>query len=922
MLHHLKPTGQSRILTVPIALLFGLPLVLIARASSAQTGQFVATPNSLATTIVPPPAANTTQFSPSSIRFGPNGQLYAWDGSSIYEQTGGYNTGAFNTIGSITSGGAATPFDSDPGPINFSQNGQNIIVSEGAGGYDSTLPAVDSNGLLFTIPIAGGTTIAPVGAVQNTFDLIPVPAGSKTTGSSPSKFFVDLGNADFTGSEVDLFNAVTGSDVPFITGIPGASSSLAISGTNWSNYTLYAGVGYGANQGQIEAFSVRALFQAVKSGTPLNWSAGVQVNPPDGNNSGSGMFVDSRGYIFTGGPYGVEVIGPSSGPYTYGIPYDTQGDLMSSASVTYNSITNQFAVQGYTFSFAPLQQTIVYSASQFGVAATNLLSWTGTNSGGGMNHSWDTTTNSTNWASNSPTVSYADGDTVIFGDTNPYNGAPVCNSQGIASVTIAPGGVQPVAVMFTNSGAANGGIDYTISGGPIGGAATLELYGNGTVGGKVTLMGPNTFTGPVVVAAGVLNVQNSAALGNSSGVSVIAGALLQLQQSTGGPVTFGLTATGSNSIPLNLYGTGLTANAGELNSISGNNSYGGAINVGSGGGQIVSSSTASGDQLTLSGGVDVATASTLAVAGPGATTITRAGLTLGNSSAIQISSGTLTISLATGTGTVSLGGGTTATVAAGATLQLAGTLSAFSDPASGNRVNIVNNGSTAIGGSLTVASGNQTVGTISGTGDTVVASAASLTADQILQNTLTIGAGATVTIRPSGSGISTTETAASDAITTADASRNEDSIGDPIAAIQAAIESGTISSTTGHALENRIAAAERLAATDPGLDASLLENRVLAAVSLSNRPSSLWSSSDPSPWIESNSELLALDSSTFASSNGADPQIANAAFAPAASFGGEPAGVPEPSTLLLAALGAFGVAIAARTRTGRAIVGG
>ena len=170
--------------------------------------------------------------------------------------------------------------------------------------------------------------------------------------------------------------------------------------------------------------------------------------------------------------------------------------------------------------------------------------------------------------------------------------------------------------MFTNSGAANGGVDYTITGGPIGGAATIELYGNGTVGGIVNLTSPNTFTGPVVVAAGVLNLQNAAALGNSSGVSVIAGASLELQQSTGGPLTFGLTASGANSIPLNLYGTGLTANAGELNSVAGNNIYRGAINVGSGGGQVVSSSITIGDRLTLSGGVNISPGATLAVAGP------------------------------------------------------------------------------------------------------------------------------------------------------------------------------------------------------------------------------------------------------------------------------------------------------------------
>ncbi len=665
------------------AALFGfLPAMLLLVAPRSASAQITPTPNALATiSNLPLPAANTTGFAPSSMRFGPNGQLYAWDGTTIWEQAGSYNAGSFNAIGSITAPPSTTsPFDADPGPINFSSDGQSIIVSEGAGGFDSTLPAVDSNGLLFAIPVVGGTTISPAGTVPNTFDLIPVPPKSPTTGStttvSPQKYFVDIGTPGIN-SEVDLFNSSTGADMPIITGIPGASTSLAVIGTNSTNYTLYVGVGYGDQQGQIEAFNVHALFQALKSGTPLSWSGGTIVNPADGNNSGLGIFVDPRGYIFAGGPNGVEVIvGSGNAPFNYSIPYTADGGgLLSYVSVSYNSITNQFTTEGYdsTSSF-PIPQTNIYSASQFGVAATNLLNWTGTNMNGTTtNNSWDTSGNSSNWAANEPggvsnytASTYTDGDTVTFGDTNPISpsGALVPNVNGKVLVNIAAGGVQPAAVMFINSGAANGGVDYTITGGPIGGAATIELYGNGAVGGIVTLTSPNTFTGPVVIAAGVLNLQNAAALGNSSGVSVIAGASLELQQSTGGPLTFGLTASGAKSIPLNLYGAGLTANAGELNSIAGNNIYSGAINVGSGGGQIVSSSTASGDQLTLSGGVTISPGATLAVAGPGATTIAGPGLSLGNSSAILVNSGTLQFNFSAGAA-VSLGNGTTTTIAAG-----------------------------------------------------------------------------------------------------------------------------------------------------------------------------------------------------------------------------------------------------------------
>ena len=115
-----------------------------------------------------------------------------------------------------------------------------------------------------------------------------------------------------------------------------------------------------------------------------------------------------------------------------------------------------------------------------------------------------------------------------------------------------------------------------------------------------------------------------------------------------------------------------------------------------------------------------------------------------------------------------------------------------------------------------------------------------------------------------------------------------DSSSDPFTAIQAAIASGAISSTTGQVLENRIAAIERLAATDPGLDANLLESRVLAVLHASSSPMA-----DSSPTADGGSSLLALDSSAIGSGSASS---AGAVFAPGASFSGSPAAVPEPST--------------------------
>ena len=274
-------------------------------------------------------------------------------------------------------------------------------------------------------------------------------------------------------------------------------------------------------------------------------------------------------------------------------------------------------------------------------------------------------------------------------------------------------------------------------------------------------------------------------------------------------------------------------------------------------------------------------------------------------------------------------GSTSISVSPGATLLLAGSTAAL--PSTANITN--GTGSGAHGNFVLTGTARQTVGVISGTsysvpdsnsvqataysGNTTVGdgtNAANLTATQILQNSLTINAGSTVTIAPSDSpgGPAAAPAASSSSIAAASGDSSEsDSSGssDPFTAIQAAVASGAISSTTGQVLENRIAAIERLAATDPGLDASLLEDRVLAVL-----PSSLLPAAADSSPTEVGSSLLAMDSSALA---GGSSGSASAAFS-SAGFAGSPAAVPEPSTLVLIACAAAG---AARIRAAAQAVG-
>ena len=313
-----------------------------------------------------------------------------------------------------------------------------------------------------------------------------------------------------------------------------------------------------------------------------------------------------------------------------------------------------------------------------------------------------------------------------------------------------------------------------------------------------------------------LNVQNPLTINNLSETPGAAGAA-QIDIASYASLTVNQTAPGSfaGTVAVNSYGS-LTMQGSSTLAISGKPTF------------YANSS------LTVTSG-------TLSIT---------AAPTFGGSNSIAVNGGTLAFA---NNGAATVSGAVTVSVQSGGTLQLAGAASALANPDGSNAANITTQGSGNSGDGAFLLTGQttQTVGVISGqtlsnvpgattySGNTTVGdgtNAASLTAAQILQNSLTINANSTVTILPSGSGGtmtaspsgsaavagSSTDVASSDAASAG--------ISDPFTAIQQAIADGAISSTTGQILENRIAAIERLAATDPGLDVSLLESRVLSVL--------------------------------------------------------------------------------------------
>jgi hypothetical protein len=106
--------------------------------------------------------------------------------------------------------------------------------------------------------------------------------------------------------------------------------------------------------------------------------------------------------------------------------------------------------------------------------------------------------------------------------------------------------------------------------------------------------------------------------------------------------------------------------------------------------------------------------------------------TFNGGSSIHVNNGTLRFNITSGAATVSTG--VTASVSSGATLELAGSVSALANGP--NRVNVTNNSNSP---GILVSGTNQQVGNIDGSGTTQVNTGSDLTANHIVQSALIIG---------------------------------------------------------------------------------------------------------------------------------------------------------------------------------------
>lgn len=284
--------------------------ILIASGVQAAT-----LPASSTSVTLPSPSANS--FNIATV-FGPSdGLLYVWNGAQVLKQNA-IDSASFTSIGNVGSGSA------DAGPLVFSRDASRLLLGNGAGGI---LGGANS-GLIFGIPTAGGSSAASIADVEFHSTFLAAPLGV-----SNDKFFVNSGNVSFTASGVSVLDQLSGTNVPVIENIPGASTSMAVGGGR-----LYVGVGFGPSRGELRSFAISSLDTAYTNTSPIDWTSGQVFNSLD-NNSGAGMFFDARGFLFVGGPDGVTVFDTSGNSRLY----DNQGFT----SVDYDPTQDRFLVTGF-----------------------------------------------------------------------------------------------------------------------------------------------------------------------------------------------------------------------------------------------------------------------------------------------------------------------------------------------------------------------------------------------------------------------------------------------------------------------------------------------------------------------------------------------------------------------------------------------
>jgi autotransporter-associated beta strand protein len=714
---------------------------------------------------------------------------------------GGQTVGAEPlTISGAGVGGNGALVNSSGSPATFAGNINNQSFTVGGTGDINLSGAITIN---FDLTKIGAGTLTLSGTTDNTVLGLRVNAGTvvlaKTSSHSPHVHAVELGvvvnggTAQLGGTGGDQIY-----DVATVTVTSGAFD------TNGRNETIAAlnlqGTGI-SGDGALVSSSAGFSSLVVTDGTVLTGDTTIGVpsdvstlfltNVVSGNfgltKVGGGYLILNGANTFSGG------LTVRNG--TLEIPTindaGTSGPLGNNTSVTLGSSGN-FGTLNYFGGTASSNMPFVLAAGgtgqiqNAGAVGTN-LTLNGTISGSG------------NLALNG-----ANANTVTLNGANTYTGVTTVYAGTLALGNAAALGTTAGGTTVINgatldlNGQSVGAEPLTISGVGVGGngalvnsSATLATFAGNitnqtfTAGGKINLTGAvtgaaaltKTEAGTLLILSGATDntglslVVNDGEVGlakasshspdvHAVGNMVVSGGYVRLGGTGGDQIhdsatvtvtsgTFDTYGQSETITTLNLQGTGLSSGGALANSGVGVSSTftptGGTVLTGDTtiGVPVLSSSLQLNNPISGNFG--------LTKVGGGGLTLNGANTYTGNTTVLA---GTLRF--ATTTGSPSVGGAATASVASGATLELAGLVSDLGR-AGGNRVHVVNN-STAPG--VLVSGKNQVVGAVDGSGSVQINAGSDLKVNHIVQSALIIGG-----------------TAGSPAMVTIDAS---DALGNPL----------------------------------------------------------------------------------------------------------------------------------------------
>ncbi|MEI6674375.1 MAG: autotransporter-associated beta strand repeat-containing protein [Verrucomicrobiota bacterium] len=543
------------------------------------------------------------------------------------------------------------------------------------------------------LQIQGGITVGAEAITINGTGIATDGALRNISGTNIYGGLLTLGRATRINSDADtltLSNAGT---------ITGKDFALSVGGAGNTTINSIIGIGEGA---------------LTKDGTGTLTLGGV--------NTFTGLTTVTAGTLAYGvtDALGTGRVTVNGGALNMGAFSDTMGTVTLSAG----SITGSSGVlTGTSFVLNNATGTTTTLSAILGGAGTLAMSGAGTAVLSGAN----TYSGATTISAGILQLGNASALGTTAGTTNLSGGTLDLNGQTVGAEAIVFSGTSALINSSTTVASLSGGISGLAGGSTIGGSGDLTLSGvitstssgagwSKTGIGTLTLTGTNTFTKAITVTAGVLNIQNASALGTlTNAATVTANAALQIQ----GGISVGAK-------PLTLNGSGIS-NDGALRNISGTNTYGGLLTLGS----ATRINSDAGTLALSNAGTITGNTFGLTVGGAGNTTI---------SSSIGTGAGTLTKD---GTGTLTLGGVNTFT---GLTTVTAGTLAYGVTNALSTSAVTVN------GGTLNMGAFSDSVGTVTLSAGSITGSSGVLTGTSYVLNNAT---GTTTTLSAILGGVGT-----------------------------------------------------------------------------------------------------------------------------------------------------------------------